>query len=59
MRRAPTAETGSSIVIAMVLMTMMFAVGLAAYAFVDNQQVESMRERHRESSFNFAEAVLN
>lgn len=59
MRRALTAETGSSIVIAMVLMTMMFAVGLAAYAFVDNQQVESMRERHRESSFNFAEAVLN
>jgi hypothetical protein len=57
--RALKAETGSAIVIAMVLMTMMFAVGLAAYAFVDNQQVESMRERHRESSFNFAEAVLN
>jgi hypothetical protein len=59
MRRALKAETGSAIVIAMVLMTMMFAVGLATYAFVDNQQVESMRERHRESSFNFAEAVLN
>jgi hypothetical protein len=53
------AESGSSIVLAIVLMTMMFAVGLAAYAFVDTQQTESMRERHRESSFNFAEAALN
>ena len=53
------AERGSSLVLAMVLMTMMFAVGLAAYAFVDTQQKESMNERHRESSFNLAEAALN
>jgi hypothetical protein len=59
MRNALRAETGSSIVMALVLMSMMFAVGMAAYAFVDTQQVESMRERHRESSFNFAEAALN
>lgn len=59
MTRTLRSEAGSSIVIAMVLMSMMFAVGLAAYAFVDTQQVESMRERHRESSFNLAEAVLN
>jgi hypothetical protein len=52
-------EAGSSIVIAIMLMSMMFGVGLAAYAFVDTQQKESMRERHRESSFNLAEAVLN
>jgi Tfp pilus assembly protein PilX len=59
MKHALRAETGSSIVMAIVLMSMMFAVGMAAYAFVDTQQVESMRERHRESSFNFAEAALN
>jgi len=59
MKHALRAETGSSIVIALVLMSMMFAVGMAAYAFVDTQQVESMRERHRESSFNLAEAALN
>jgi hypothetical protein len=59
MKKALRAETGSSIVMALVLMSMMFAVGMAAYAFVDTQQVESMRERHRESSFNFAEAALN
>jgi hypothetical protein len=59
MRHVLRSEAGSSIVVAMVLMSMMFGVGLAAYSFVDTQQVESMRERHRESSFNFAEAVLN
>ena len=59
MKHSLRAETGSSIVIALVLMSMMFAVGMAAYAFVDTQQVESMRERHRESSFNLAEAALS
>src|SRR4051812_1086650 len=44
---------------AIVLMTMMIGVGLAAYSFVDTQQVETQRERQRESSFNLAEAVLN
>ena len=44
---------------AIVLMTMMVAVGLAAYSVVDTQQEETMRERQRESSFNLAEAALN
>jgi hypothetical protein len=52
-------ERGTAIVLAIVLMTMMIAVGLAAYSFVDTQQVETMRERQRESSFNLAEAALN
>jgi len=43
-------ERGSAIILAIALMTMMLAVGLAAYSFVDTQQVNSMRERHRESS---------
>ena len=52
-------ERGSAIIMAIVLMTMMVAVGLAAYSVVDTQQTESMRERQRESSFNLAEAALN
>jgi Tfp pilus assembly protein PilX len=52
-------ERGSAIVLAIALMTMMIAVGLAAFSFVDTQQTESMRERQRESSFNLAEAALN
>jgi len=52
-------EHGTAIVMAIVLMTMMVAVGLAAYSVVDTQQVESMRSRQRESSFNLAEAALN
>jgi hypothetical protein len=57
MRGTVQSERGSAIIMAIVLMTMMVAVGLAAYSVVDTQQVESMRERQRESSFN--EAALN
>jgi type II secretory pathway component PulK len=42
-------ERGSAIIMAIVLMTMMVAVGLAAYSVVDTQQTESMRTRQRES----------
>ena len=59
MRRLLNQERGTAIVVAIALMTMMTVVGLAAYAFVDTQQVETMRERQRESSFNLAEATLN
>jgi Tfp pilus assembly protein PilX len=58
-KRLVSSEQGTAIVMAIVLMTMMVAVGLAAYSFVDTQQVETVRERQRESSFNLAEAVLN
>jgi hypothetical protein len=59
MRQLLKQERGTAIVVAVALMTMMTVVGLAAYSFVDTQQVESMRERQRESSFNLAEAALN
>jgi hypothetical protein len=52
-------ERGSAIVMAIALMAAMLAVGLAAYSFVDTQQVQSMRERQRESSFNLTEGALN
>jgi Tfp pilus assembly protein PilX len=58
-RRLASSERGSAIIMAIVLMTMMVAVGLAAYSFVDTQQQQAVRERQRESSFNLAEAVLN
>jgi Tfp pilus assembly protein PilX len=58
-RRLADTERGSAIIMAIVLMTMMVGVGLAAYSFVDTQQVETQRERQRESSFNLAEAALN
>jgi hypothetical protein len=59
MRHTLQSERGTAIVMAIVLMSMMVAVGLAAYSFVDTQQTESVRERQRESSFNLAEAALN
>jgi Tfp pilus assembly protein PilX len=59
MTRHLRGERGTAIIVAIALMTMMIAVGLAAFSFVDTQQTESMRERQRESSFNLAEAVLN
>jgi hypothetical protein len=59
MRHTMQSERGTAIVMAIVLMTMMLAVGLAAFSFVDTQQAESVRERQRESSFNLAEAALN
>ena len=52
-------ERGTAIVLAIVLMTMMVGVGLAAYSVVDTQQNQTMKERQRESSFNLAEAALN
>ena len=58
-RRPANSERGSAIIMAIVLMTMMIAVGLAAYSFVDTQQEQAVQERQRESSFNLAEAVLN
>jgi hypothetical protein len=59
MRRLLKQERGSAIVVAVALLTMMTVVGLATYSFVDDQQFHSMQERHRESSFNLAEAALN
>jgi Tfp pilus assembly protein PilX len=58
-RRLASSERGSAIIMAIVLMTLMVGIGLAAYSFVDTQQVETSRERQRESSFNLAEAALN
>lgn len=51
-------ESGSTVVIAIVLMTLMLMTGLATLAIVDVQQRESGVERQRESSLNLNEGVL-
>ncbi|MEA2156943.1 MAG: hypothetical protein QOE11_3083 [Solirubrobacteraceae bacterium] len=52
------AEDGSILVIAMVLMGVMLAIGLASFTFVDGQQTRGREQRERETSLNLTEAVL-
>lgn len=59
MRRVLRSERGSAIITAVAMMTVMIGVGIAAYAFADDQAVQSTKERVRESSFNYSEALLN
>jgi len=51
-------ESGSAIVIALVVMSLMLVLGLAALAMTDTQTSQSRLERVRESSFNLAEGGL-
>lgn len=51
-------ESGSAIVIALVVMSLMLVLGLAALAMTDTQTGQSRLERVRESSFNLAEGGL-
>lgn len=52
-------EDGWAVVTALLLMTIMLGMGLAAFTFVDTQQRESGLERSRESAFNLAEGALD
>ncbi len=52
-------ERGSALVIAIVLTALMLATALGALAFVDRSQRRSGTERTRETTFNFAEAMLH
>jgi hypothetical protein len=58
MRARLQSERGSVLVTAMVLMSIMLAVGLATYGLVDSQTRESGFERIRETSFNVGEGLL-
>src|SRR5688500_19577526 len=42
----------------MILMALMTMTGLATYAYVDTQTIETGRERVRETSFNVGEGLL-
>jgi Tfp pilus assembly protein PilX len=56
--RRAGAEGGWALVTALILMVIMLSIGLASFAFVDQQQRESGIERTRETAFNFAEGTL-
>lgn len=57
-RRPLRSEDGSVLVVAIILMGVMLAVGLASFAFVDTGQQRAREQRQRETSLNLAEAVL-
>jgi hypothetical protein len=52
-------ESGSALVAAMAVMSVMLMTGLTTFALVDSQQTQSGGERRSESAFNLAEAALN
>jgi hypothetical protein len=58
-KRSPHAEEGWALVTAVVLMTIMLGLGLAAYSMSDNQQKLSGVERAREAQLNLTEGVLS
>lgn len=51
-------ETGSILVIAVVLMSVMLTVALASFSFVDGQQQRAREQRERETSLNLTEGLL-
>jgi Tfp pilus assembly protein PilX len=57
-RHAVGNEDGSILVIAIVLMTVLVAVGMASFAFVDMSQRQGKNQRARETSLNLTEGVL-
>jgi Tfp pilus assembly protein PilX len=52
-------EEGFALVSAIVLLTVIMALGLGLLLFTDNQQKASAREQASEAAFNVAEAALN
>ncbi|HTN24665.1 MAG TPA: hypothetical protein VL120_11805 [Solirubrobacteraceae bacterium] len=53
-----SSEQGYALVTAIILMSIMLTLGLAVFAYSDNQQSLTRVERVRESSFNLAERAL-
>jgi Tfp pilus assembly protein PilX len=58
MRKRLERQDGWALLTAMVMLTLMVAIGLATFAYVDTQTTSSRQERVRESSFNLDEGVL-
>jgi hypothetical protein len=52
-------ESGSALVAAMAVMSLMLTAGLTTFALVDSQQTQSGGERRSDSAFNLGEAALN
>jgi hypothetical protein len=52
-------EDGWTLITGVMLMTVMLAMAMATFSFVDTQQQQSGDSRKRETAFNVAEATLN
>ena len=52
-------EDGVVLVTAIILLTVVLAMGMALVLFSENQQTASARETASEQAFNLAEAALN
>jgi hypothetical protein len=59
MRKLMNDERGSVLVTAILLLSVMMALGFAVVSQVDTQTRQSRSERERESTFNLAEAALS
>jgi hypothetical protein len=58
-KRLRRSQEGSVVVTAVMLISIMLMIGLAALSRVDTQSEETRRERVRESAFNYSEAALS
>jgi Tfp pilus assembly protein PilX len=57
--RARLAEArGSALVVAVMVVTLMMALGLAAYGYVDSESRQASLERKRESAFNQGDGLI-
>jgi Tfp pilus assembly protein PilX len=59
MRRLHRDESGIVLVVAMLVIATTLALGLATFAFTQDQQRQTGNERVKESAFNLAESALN
>jgi hypothetical protein len=59
MRPRLASERGSALIVAVLVAGLMLSLGIAAFAYVDQQSREAAKERHRESAFNESDGVLS
>lgn len=59
MRARLAGQRGSALVVAIMVVTLMMALGLAAYGYVDSESRQASAERMRESSFNQDDGLLS
>ena len=59
MRARLAAERGSALVVAIAVTTLMLALGMAAYGYVDSESKQAAAERIRESAYNQDDGLLS
>jgi Tfp pilus assembly protein PilX len=58
MRARLSSQRGSALVVAVMVTTLMLALGIAAYGYVDSESRQAAAERIRESGFNQTDGLL-